>query len=123
MTTKRKVTILISFAASALVALAVMEVLRGPRSFLAGYDRGMNARYEKISEGESKRSVFDALGEPRAKSDEFDLPQKHGFEHLFDAAEESRAVEYFQWINGNNWFYCIGFDSDGNVVIKGAGHS
>jgi hypothetical protein len=123
MTTKRRVTIWISLAAVTLVALAVIEVFRGPRSFLAGFDRGMHARYGKISRGESKDLVFDALGEPRAKSDEFNLPQRHGFEHLINAAEESPAVEYYQWINGMNWYYCIGFDSDGIVVIKGEGHS
>lgn len=123
MTTKCKVTIWISLAAVMLVGLAVMEVFRGPRSFLAGFDRGMHARYEKISEGETRRLVFNALGEPRAKSDEFNLPQRHGFEHLFDAAVKSPAVEYYQWINGMNWYYCIGFDSNGIVVIKGEGHS
>ncbi len=123
MTTKRKVTIAISLAAVALVGGAVIEVFRGPRSFLAGFDRGMHARYEKICEGESKKLVVDALGEPRAKSNEFNLPQRHGFEHLFDAAKKSPAVEYYQWINGMNWYYCIGFDSTGRVVIKGEGHS
>ncbi|CAN5908829.1 hypothetical protein BH11VER1_BH11VER1_09170 [soil metagenome] len=123
MTTHRKFTICISLATVTLVGLVVMEVFRGPRSILARFDRGMNARYEKISVGENKRSVFDALGEPRAKSDEFNLPQRHGFEDLFDAAGKSSAVEYYQWINGMNWYYCIGFDPSGAVVIKGEGHS
>lgn len=100
-----------------------MEVLRGPRSFIAGFDRGMHANYEKIASGETKKSVVDALGEPRAKTDEFNLPQRHGFEHHFDAAERSSAVEFYQWVNGMNWYYCIGFDSSGTVVIKGEGHS
>jgi hypothetical protein len=123
MTTKPKVTIWISLGVVALVGLAVMEVIRGARSFLAGFDHGMHANYEKISKAESKRLVFDALGEPRAKSDGFNLPQRHGFEQLFDAAEKTPAVEYYQWINGMNWYYCIGFDSDGIVVLKGEGHS
>jgi hypothetical protein len=123
MITKRKVTVWISLAAVMLVGLAVMEVFRGPRSFFAGFDRDMYARYEKISEGDYKRPVFDALGEPRARSDGFNLPQRHGFEHLFDAAAKSPAVEYGLWINGMNWYYCIGFDSNGIVVIKGEGHS
>lgn len=100
-----------------------MEFIRVPRSFYAGFDRGMHARYEKIAEGESKELAIDVLGKPRAKSDEFNLPQRQGFEHLFDAAESSLAVEYYQWINGMNWYYCIGFDSSGVVVIKGEGHS
>ena len=123
MTTKRKVTIGISLAAIALVGFAVIELFLGPRSLLAGFDRGMHARYEAVSEGESMKMVVEALGEPRAKGDEFNLPQRHGFEHLFDAAERSSAVEFYQWVNGMNWYYCIGFDSAGTVVIKGEGHS
>ncbi len=83
----------------------------------------MDANYEKISKGDTKQSVVDALGEPRAKTDEFNLPQRHGFKHHFDSAERSSAVEYYQWINGMNWYYCVGFDSFGAVVIKGEGHS
>lgn len=119
----RKVSIWISFAFVLLAGLVVTEVLRGPRSFLAGFDRGMHARYERISEGRSKESVVDDLGEPRSRSEQFNLPQRRGFERLFEAAEESSAVEYYLWINGMNWYYCIGFDSGGAVVIKGEGHS
>lgn len=123
MTTKRKFTIGLLLAFVVLAGFAVTDVLRGPRSFIAGFDRGMHANYEMISKGETKKSVVDALGEPRAKTDEFNLPQRHGFEHHFDAAERSSAVEYYQWINGMNWYYCVGFDSSGAVVIKGEGHS
>ena len=106
-----------------LAGFAVTEALRGPGGFMAGFDRDMHATYEKISRGETRKSVVAALGEPRAKTDKFNLPQRHGFEHHFSAAEESSAVEYYQWINGTNWYYCIGFDSSGTVVVKGAGHS
>jgi hypothetical protein len=127
MTTKRKVTIGISLAAGALLGIlllmVLLEALIGPRGVLSGFDRGIHARYERITVGEARQAVIDALGAPNAKSDEFNLPQRHGFEHLFDAAERSSSVEYYQWINGTNWFYCIGFDSAGIVVIKGEGHS
>lgn len=123
MTARRKITIGMLLAAVVLAGLAVMEVLRGPRGFLAGFDRGMHARYEKVSRGEAKQRVVDVLGEPRAKSVEFNLPQRQGFGHFFEAAGSSSAVEYYQWINGINWYYCIGFDATGAVVIKGEGHS
>lgn len=123
MTTKRKFTIGLLLAFVALAGFGVTEVLRGPRSFMAGFDRGIQADYEKTSKGETKKSVVDALGEPRAKTDKFNLPQRHGFEHHFDSAERSPAVEYYQWINGINWYYCVGFDSSGAVVIKGESHS
>lgn len=92
-----------------LAGFAVTEVVRGSRSLMAGFDRGMHAKFEKISEGKSQKLVVTALGEPRAKTDEFNLPQKRGFEHHFDAAKRSSAVEYYQWTNGMNWYYCIGF--------------
>ena len=123
MSTKRKGILGILIVFVVLLGLGVIEILRGPRSYFARFDRGTHARYEKISEGDSKQMVFDALGEPRVKSNEFNLPQKHGFEHFLDAAESSSAVEYYQWVNGMNWYYCIGFDSFGAVVIKGEGHS
>jgi hypothetical protein len=43
MTTERKVTIGISIAAAVLMGFAAIEVFGGPRSLLAGFDRGMQA--------------------------------------------------------------------------------
>ena len=123
MNTRRKVTVGITLIAFALIGFGVMDILRGPRSVLAGFDRGMQARYEKIQAGESKQAVVAALGEPWVESDSFNLPQRQGFEDLFDTAEQSSAVKYYQWINGMNWYYCIGFNSSGEVVVKGEGHS
>lgn len=123
MITRRRVTVGIAITAIVLVGFAAMEICRGSRSFLAGFDREMQARYEEIQVGENKQATIDALGPPRAESDVFNLPQRHGFEHFFDVAERSSAVKYYQWINGVNWYYCIGFNSAGEVVIKGEGHS
>ena len=123
MSNKRKSILGVFIVFAVLLGIGVIEILRGPRSYFAGFDRGTHSSYEKISEGDRKQVVVDALGEPRIESIEFNLPQKHGFEHFFDAAERSSAVEYYQWVNGMNWFYCIGFDSSGEVVIKGEGHS
>jgi hypothetical protein len=68
MTTKRKFTVGLLLTFVVLAGFAVTEVLRGPRSFIAGFDRGMHANYEKITNGETKSLVVDALGEPRANS-------------------------------------------------------
>ena len=114
---------LVALTAVIVVALGVYEVFRGPRGMLAGFDRGMQRDYEGISIGSSKGSAIEALGEPYSKSDTFNLPQRKGFEDYFDAAERSTAVEYLLWINGMNWYYCIGFDASGNAVVKGEGHS
>jgi len=110
-------------AAVLVVALGVYEVLRGPRSMFAGFDRGMQRQYEDISIGSARRTSIEALGTPRSKSDTFNLPQRHGFEQFFEAAERSTAVEYLLWTNGINWYYSIGFDASGKAVVKGEGHS
>lgn len=123
MTTKRIAPIALGLLGIVVVLFGAIEVLRGPRSVFAGFDRGMQRSYEGISTGTNKRTTVEALGEPRVKSASFHLPQKHGFEHLFEAAERSGAVEYYQWVNGMNWYYCIGFDAAGEVVVKGEGHS
>ncbi len=118
-----------SIAAGALLAfftlgvLGTLEVLRGPRSVFFGFDRNLQKSYEAISPGAEKWQAMAALGQPWQTKDVFCLPQRHGFENYFEAAERSSAVEYLLWINGTNWFYCIGFDSEGKVVVKGEGHS
>ena len=103
--------------------VVVIEFSRGSRSVFFGFDREMQHRFEGISIAANRQTTLEALGEPRVKSESFNLPQQHGFEHLFDAAERSDAVEYYQWINGMNWYYCIGFNDAGEVVVKGEGNS
>src|SRR5262245_33326564 len=123
MASRRIVIVAATLAAAAVFILGVFEVRRGPRSVFAGFDRRMQRHYEAISIGSSKRTAIEALGEPRSKSKGFNLPQRQGFEHYFDAAERSTAVEYLLWSNGMNWYYCIGFDASGKAVVKGEGNS
>ena len=114
---------IIGICALILFCVAAAEILRGPRSHLAGFDRARHRTYEAISIGSSKGAALQGLGEPLRQERTFCLPQRHGFEEQFEAAERSSAVEYALWHNGINWYYCIGFDSHGKVVIKGEGCS
>lgn len=123
MVRKRNITIGILVVAICILGLGIIQLTLGPRGTLSGFDKEMHAKYHEISNGESVEAVIRTLGQPRLISDTCNLPQRHGFEHIFEAAENSEAVEYYQWINGGNWYYCIGFDSSRRVVIKGEGHS
>ena len=120
-----KRTVLFTVGLIVIVAgfLAAFEFLKGPRSMFAGFDGRMHRQYEAITMGTSKSSAVHALGEPRSKDERFNLPQREGIEHYFDAAERSTAVEYLLWGNGMNWYYCIGFDAGGQVVVKREGSS
>jgi hypothetical protein len=114
---------LVAVAVAAAILLVGREVLRGPRSVFAGFKREMQARYERVQIGTSKTEVLAALGQPKRVEPTFCLPQELGFEKLFEAAKRSGSTEYHLWTNGCNWYYCIGFDRDGRVSMKGEGNS
>jgi len=120
---RRILTNTILLTAALVVSLVVYEVLRGPRSMFFGFDRCMQRHYEDIAIGSAKKTSIEILGSSWSKSDTFNLPQRHGFEQYFEAAERSTAVEYLLWVNGGNWYYCIGFDASGTAVVKGEGNS
>ena len=120
---KNKSIIVISIVVATILALFVTEVLRGPRSVFSGFNREDQRGYEQIAKGLTKDQAIHLLSQPIEICDTFCLPQRQGFERLFDAAERSDAVEYLLWVNGTNWYYCIGFDSYGRVAVKGEGHS
>lgn len=51
------------------------------------------------------------------------LPQRNSFEAEFARAERSGAVKFYLFRNGINWYYCLGFDPDGRLVVTGQGCS
>ncbi len=60
---------------------------------------------------------------PIGDASESCLPQRQGFESDFARAENSDAVHFYLFRNGTNWYYCLGFDSDGKLVFTGEGCS
>ena len=120
---KRKIIIGISFAGFIVLGFVMLEIFLGPRGLFSEFDRSIHAKYQSISEGQDKKQVMNDLGKPFAKNSKFNLPQRQSFEHFFEAAEKSSAVEYYLWVNGSNWYYCVGFDATGAVITKGEGHS
>jgi hypothetical protein len=107
----------------ALVCFAISVVLDGPRSSLAGFKKSRHQDFTSLQVGDSIQSVVQKLGPPLRSGDRFLLPQKQGFEEEFRKAELSESKTYSLWLNGSNWYYCIGFDADGKLVIKAEGHS
>lgn len=114
--------IIILLVCSALLALG-LEIGRGPKAFWCGFDRSLQNTYEDLPRGLMRAEAIRLLGKPIKSSDTFCLPQSHGFEDLFEAADKSGSKEYILWLNGMNWYYCLGFDAAGKMVIKAEGHS
>jgi hypothetical protein len=122
---KRNTSPLRTLALSAVAAVAFMawQVASLPKSELAGFSRLQQHRFESLQLGAPKAVVLEGLGMPRNTWPTCNLPQRRGFEEAFRRAEASGATEYLLWVNGMNWFYCVGFDAQARVVFTGEGHS
>ena len=94
-----------------------------PKGFLMGFNREIDTSFEKITLGTPIEEVVLILGTPSMTSELFLLPQRKGFEEEFDRAKASKASQYYQWINGKNWYYCIGVDEEFKVIVKTSGCS
>ena len=117
---------LIAIALVLLVGLAgLLGILLkgGPRSYLAGFDKGIQEQYERIDFGTPREEVITKLGSPLRSKETFCLPSGHkGYKESLTRANNSNAVSYDLWLNGMNWYYCIGGDESGLLVIKAEGH-
>lgn len=99
------------------------QVVTLPKSELAGFSRLQQYRFESLPLGAPKALVLERLGIPRSDTPTCNLPQRQGFEEAFRRAEASGATKFLLWLNGMNWFYCVGFDAQDRVVFTGEGQS
>lgn len=104
------------------IPLVVFPLLPHPRSFWLGYEGKRQHAFNKIEIGQSRQHAVELLGDPRSTTGNF--PREIAYrESEFKPAEVARCREFIVWNNGGNWFYCIGVDEDGIVVLKAEGHS
>lgn len=82
----------------------------------------MDREYRRLEAGSSLEDAIERLGPPKSEGATFLLPQRAGFEDAFDQAENSKATAFYLWINGPNWYYCLGYDAEGRLAVKGEGH-
>ena len=74
--------------------------------------------------GLSLDDAIERLGSvPVRDAEECCLPQLNGFEAEFERARNSDAVRFYLFRNGINWYYSLGFDADGRLVVTGEGQS
>lgn len=99
----------------------VMWLLINPRGLLV-LDRSMDREYQRLELGSSTKEAIERLGPPKSEGPTFLLPQRGGFEDAFERAEHSAGIAFYLWTNGPNWYYCLGFDNEGGLVVKEEGH-
>jgi|694.fasta_scaffold59091_5 hypothetical protein len=96
-------------------------ILPGPRSPLTGYDKTMQLRYDQLALDILAKDVVTKLGQPCDTNITYCLPQY--FEPDIGKASNQSARVFYLWRNGINWYYCIGFDGEDRLIVKGQGHS
>lgn len=115
----RTLFILIALATIPLVFIALLP---HPRSVWLGYEHQRQRAYEKIIIGEHKTLALELLGEPLSTETFFSREISYR-ESEFPAEDIAKCVEFIVWRNGGNWFYCVGIDDNGRIVLKSDGHS
>lgn len=91
---------------------------------LMQFDGAAQRAFDTLPAGITLDDASARLGsDPIRDAPECCLPQRHAFESEFERAENSDAVRFYLYRNGINWYYCLGFDSDGRLVVTGQGCS
>ena len=94
------------------------------RDALMQFDRGAQCTFDTLPMGITLDDATARLGsDPIRDAPDCCLPQRHAFESEFERAENSDAVHFYLYRNGINWYYCLGFDADGRLVVTGQGLS
>ena len=94
------------------------------RDALMQFDRAAQRAFDSLPMGITLDDAAARLGSDSIRdAPECCLPQRHAFESEFERAEASTAVHFYLYQNGVNWYYCLGFDADGLLVVTGQGSS
>ena len=108
-------TLLISMAGVPIVLVLGPALL----NWAVGFDTEMQRSFRELKYEQSLESAIHVLGEPCEQTDYFLLgAYKSNFTDSIDQCDF-----FVTWKNGLNWYYCIGIDDHGNIVLKAEGHS
>jgi hypothetical protein len=79
---------------------------------------GFSSRFANVQQGQARAQVIGALGTPARESAVFALPQRKGYEPLFEQAVQSHSSTFLYWDTGVDAVAVVGLDADGRVVFK-----
>ena len=107
-----------------LVSIIPLPFVFGPAliNWATGFDTEAHSSFKAIEYGQPFETAIELLGEPYEKTDFF--PRSLAtYQSNYTAEEVGRCDLFMTWRNGINWFYSIGIDDDGKIVLKVDGHS
>ena len=87
-----------------------------------GFDRKRDQGFKALRPGMLKDEVFARMGAaPVWTNSEFTLGQYQGNEKEYAKTNGTGAKVFYTWHNGIDWSYCVGFDAQSQLVVKGEG--
>jgi|GEM_PF-1792478 len=112
------------FIAFTLIASACVFAYPYAHDALMRFDRSTQLAFDTLPMGIKLDEAKKRLGSDSIReADLCCLPQRLGFEPEFERAVKSPASRFYLFRNGVNWYYCLGFDADGHLVVTGQGCS
>jgi hypothetical protein len=102
-------------------SLVVLLTVGGCTGFVGEYGilEGFDGRFAEVKKGQTRQEVLeDVVAPPAREVPTLELPQREGYEHLYDEADSSGAVTYLYWDSGVDEVAVVGLNADGEVVFK-----
>ena len=88
----------------------------------AGFSHTIDRAYKSLRNGMTKEEVFERMGGPPIATNEHFLLGP-GSQRAYAKTNGVNFKTFYLWNNGIGSFYCIGFDEQDRVVVKGMGGS
>ena len=89
---------------------------------VARADENIERGYRALKPGMSMEQVVHLMGKaPIATNTEFTLGQVLGNEREYEKAATANAAIFYTWASGIDMYYCVGFEANGRMAVKGKG--
>ena len=79
---------------------------------------GFGRRFTRVQKGHARPDVVAELGAPARELPMLQLPQRAGYEAMYEEAQRSSASTYLYWDTGLDEVAVVGLNGRGTVVFK-----
>ncbi len=116
-----RVSILSTLGISLWCAVALFRIGRST-GLTPLFGTNLQSAFDLLRPGMTTNQVLVIMKQnPYSTNPEFTLGQVAGFEKEYERAARSNGVIFYTWVTDIDMFYCVGFDKEGKLVVKGKG--
>ena len=82
----------------------------------------MDRAFNKLEAGFMRADVLEKMGRaPNLTNTTFTLGQRNGYESEYAKTNGLKIALFYTWVNGIDHYYCVGFNDEDKLVVKGQG--